>query len=132
MSYLPLTLLAVLSLCFLNACVAGQQAAQQANQKIIENTDMGLDNMTKARDMSVESQISSGIASDPGLANVKDKIQVTVSHNVVVVSGRVKSEKQKQRIEEIVKNAVSTANVKEYELALEIDNSIEDLPFEWD
>lgn len=127
----PLMALLALSLLVLGAACGAQQAAQQANQKILESTDMGLDNMTKARDMAVESQISSGIAADPGLVNVKDKVQVTTSHNVVVISGRVRTEEQKKRIEEIVKNAIATANVKDYELDLTIDPSIEDLPFDW-
>lgn len=118
-----------ISLILLVGCSAGEQAAQQANQKIIENTDMGLDNMTKARDKSVESQILTGIASDPWLANVKDLVEITVSHNVAVVTGRVKTQEQKDAIENIVKNAVKTANVKEYELKIEIDDTIPELPF---
>jgi|GEM_PF-4603155 len=126
---LPSTCAIGLCLIVLGGCAAGEQAAQQTNQKIIENTDMGLDNMTKSRDKAVESQILSGIASDPWLANVKDLIEITVSHNVVVITGRVKTQEQKDSIEKIVKNAVNTAGVKEYELKVEIDDTIPELPF---
>ena len=124
--------LVVLGTALLQAgCLGGQVAAQKADEKIRQSTDMGLDNMVKAKDMSVQSQIEQGIASDPGMVMVKDKLQVTVSHNVVTVTGKVKTEEQKARVKEIVENAVKSANVKSYELDIELDPSIPDPPFDW-
>ncbi|MEO7993425.1 MAG: BON domain-containing protein [bacterium] len=121
----------VLAVVFVSGCMGGVAATKKMDESIRAGTDMGLDNAVKSRDLAVESQIMQGIASDPGLVMVKDKIQVVVSHNVVEVTGKIKTEEQKATIEAIVKNAVATANVKKYELDLEIDPSIEDPPFEW-
>jgi osmotically-inducible protein OsmY len=100
------------------------------DQQIKEKTNLGLDTYTKARDISQDSAALESIKSDLVLRwyALQGLIQTSASHAVVTITGRVKTQEQKDLAGQLAKG---TVGVKEVINELEIDPTLEDPPFEW-
>jgi len=100
------------------------------DQQIKEKTNLGLDTYTKARDMSQDSAALESIKSDMVLRYyaLQGLIRTSASHAVVTITGRVKTQEQKDLAGQLAKG---TVGVKEVINELEVDPTLEDPPFDW-
>ena len=100
------------------------------DQQIKEKTNLGLDTYTKARDMSQDSAALESIKSDMVLRYyaLQGLIKTSASHAVVTITGRVKTQQQKDLAGELAKG---TVGVKEVINELVVDPTLEDPPFDW-
>ena len=125
MRIFSISLIVMVSLIFiLGGCTERQE------ENIKERTNLGMGDMVKAKDRSIEANVKSSLASDPmckyyGLSAV-------VSHDVITLLGSVKTKKQKQDAYNIVLS-IDLARIKEENIINEIlvDPSLDELPFEW-
>jgi osmotically-inducible protein OsmY len=104
--------------------------SKQMDQSIRERTDLGLDTLTKARDRGQDVAVIRNIESDLVLRwySQKGLISASVSHAVATITGRVKTEEQKELAGQL---AAQTVGIKEIINELEVDPTLEDPPFEW-
>jgi osmotically-inducible protein OsmY len=100
------------------------------DQSIREKTDLGLDNLTKARDFAQDSAVIENIKSDMVLRwyALEGYISASVSHAVATITGKVKTEEQKELAGRL---AAQTKGIKEVVNELEVDPTLDDPPFEW-
>ena len=123
-----LTVLAVFLMlvagCFTSVC-----CTPKMDQSIREKTNLGLDEMTKARDLAQSSAVMQNIESDLVLRwyALQGLISASVSHAVATITGKVKTEEQKKTAEDLAKG---TQGIKEVINELQIDPTLEDPPFE--
>ena len=104
---------------------------KEQDEAIRERTRVpGLSEATQAVDRGLDIQIIGSITSDPALKWYADTygINVEVSHGVVTMWMKVKTEEQHQQILEL---AQRDSHVKEIVDEVEVDPSIDDPPFDW-
>ncbi len=122
--YLPLLLIMLVSI-LLTAC------PQRVHERIKEGTRIGaLDEAIHARDRALKSQVEGNIRSDLILRYyaIQYGLTVEVSHAVVTVSMKVKTEEQRDRALEL---AGQDDTIQEVVDNIDVDPTIEDPPFEW-
>ena len=122
------TLLFLLVLAIMSVVAAG--CTPKMDQAVRENTNLGLNEMTKARDMAQDQAVMSNIQSDLVLRfyALKGLISASVSHAVATITGKVQTEEQKKLAGELAKG---TQGIKEVVNELQVDPSLEDPPFDW-
>ncbi len=103
--------------------------SKKMDQQIRENTDLGLDNLTKARDRGQDIAVLENIQSDFVLRYyyLQGYIHASVSHAVATITGKVRTEEQKQLAGTL---AGQTMGIKEVVNELEVDPTVEEAPFE--
>ena len=105
-------------------CTARQDAA------IREKTDLGMDNLTKAKDIGIEGTVRTSLASNPVFKFYG--LDCTVSHDMITIIGKVKTEKQKKEAFELVAS-IDHHRIKAENIINDIvvDPSLDEPPFEW-
>jgi osmotically-inducible protein OsmY len=114
----------------LSGCFFASGCSARMDQRIRENTDLGFDTLTKARDRGQDMAVMANIQSDLNLRWYAKKgyIAASVSHAVATITGKVQSEEQKELAGEL---AAQTQGIKEVINELEVDPDLEDPPFDW-
>lgn len=112
----------------MTSCSCG--AAARVDQKIRESTDAGFDTAIKGRDMAMEAALIGSITGDPVLKwyYVQGHFTGSVSHAVVTLTGKVRTQ---ELIDQIVEIAEGGKDVKDVINELEVDPTIEEQPFDW-
>jgi osmotically-inducible protein OsmY len=125
----PVIIITLVFLLLLGA-MADVSCTPKMDQNIKERTDLGLDTLTKARDRGQDIAVLQNIQSDLVLRFYSQKglIQASVSHAVATITGKVKTQEQKDLAGQLAKQ---TTGIKEVINELEIDPELEDPPFEW-
>jgi len=110
--------------------LAAVSCSARMDQSIREKTNLGLDTYTKARDIGQDVAALQNIETDMNLRYyaLEGLIKTSASHAVVTITGRVKTQQQKDLAGELAKN---TLDVKEVVNELVVDPTLEDPPFDW-
>jgi osmotically-inducible protein OsmY len=101
------------------------------DERIRESTNVGLDEATHARDLAIKAAVEGSLMGDPALkwyADTYGGLTVEVSHAVVTVQMKVKTQEQH---DQIIQLARSMKDVRDVVDNVQIDPAIEDPPFEW-
>jgi osmotically-inducible protein OsmY len=114
-------LILTISAIFFAGCTPKQDAA------IREKSDLGMGEMVKAKDRGIEGNLTASLSSDPTCLFYH--IKATVSHDIVTLTGTVKTEKQKQHAEDVVKNT-QLERIKEIINEIQVDPNADETPFE--
>jgi len=124
MKYLLIPLLGVLAiLLVVSSC------SPEMDEEMRERTDMGMDNMTLARDKSLDSVVVSNIESDLILRwyALTYGIKVEVSRRVATVYMKVRTEEQRDTAIGLAKN---TKDIQEVIDEIVVDPTLDTPPFE--
>ena len=81
---------------------------KEAKMSIFSNVFGG---RSKFNDAQIEAQAMTAVSTDPMISDL-GSLQVTSKHGVVTVSGSVQKPQEKERIEGVIRNALTTMSVK--------------------
>lgn len=100
------------------ACTEEQDAEMR------DRTDLGLGELVKAKDRSLSTSITQSLNSEPRLTQYKLKAEV--SHDMIVLTGTVSSEREKELAYEIV-TSIDLGRIKSENIQndIQIDPSLE-------
>jgi osmotically-inducible protein OsmY len=102
--------------------------SKKQEEAIKERTNLGLGDMVKAKDKGIEGNLTESLALDP--ITKFYAIKASVSHDVVTLTGTVKTEEQKQHAEDIVRNT-GLERIKEIINDILVDPDAPETPFDW-
>lgn len=100
------------------------------DQRIRESTDMGFDTAIKGTDIAREGALIANLCGDPVLEWYYKLGHFTgsVSHSVATLTGKLRTQ---ELIDQAIGLARKVKGIKEVISELEVDPTIEELPFDW-
>ena len=121
-------LLILTLIAFLGVSVTGCSA--KMDQKIRESTNLGMDNMIKAKDKGQNAALLANLNSDPVLEYYYrlGYFKGAVSHGVATLTGTLRTQ---ELVDLAVERAKAVQGIKEVINEIEVDPTMEEQPFEW-
>ncbi len=120
----------ILLVAVLTGCSAFAGCSKQMDQRIRESTNLGGDDLIKARDKGMEGALIANLNADPALQWYYKQGHFTgsVSHAVITLTGKLRTQ---ELVDQAVEMAKAVKDVKEVINEIVVDPTIEEPPFDW-